>query len=206
MIKLLKKDITMKNLHVGLISFLFSAALCSTSIFAQNTNNLEQERTKQLQEMGILLPNAQDIINLSDNEFGKQIENQSEEVLLEIVKQSNHYANLVSKIYDEYSDYIRDNSRYEFVTNEVNRSPLINVLAEKDSVFKTIRNQAYINLGRLALAEGEDMKAFLLFNDAFRLSSFSCYEGKDNCIRYTSEQYMKELLGIEGESYVHWKK
>ena len=53
MIKLLKKDITKKNLHVGLISFLFSAALCSTSIFAQNTNNLEQERTKQLKKINI---------------------------------------------------------------------------------------------------------------------------------------------------------
>ena len=86
------------------------------------------------------------------------------------------------------------------------KASIVNILADKDSIFKTIRNQAYINLGRLALADGKDMKAFLLFNDAFRLSTFSCYEGKDNCLRYTAERYMKELLGIEGVSYEHWEK
>lgn len=173
---------------------------------AQSINSLEAERTKQLQEMGVLLPNPQKIIATAEQEFAKDIQAQDASSLEKIAEEANHYANLVAKISNEYADYIRDNSRYEFVTDEVRKATLVDIMSLKDSVFKTIRNQAYINLGLIAQSNGKDMEAFLFFNDAFRLSSFSCYDGKDTCLRYQAEQHMKKLLGLEGDSYVHWKK
>lgn len=178
----------------------------ATTINAQSINDLEVERKKQLQEMGVLLPDPEKIVTSAEQEFSKDIQAQDAGSLKEIAEQANHYANLVGKIADEYTDYIRDNSRYDFVTEEVRKATLVGVLADKDTLFKTIRNQAYINLGRLAQDDGKDMEAFLFFNDAFRLSSFSCSEGKDKCLRYQAEQYMKKLLGLEGDSYVHWQK
>ena len=44
------------------------------------------------------------------------------------------------------------------------------------------------------------MKAFFLFNYAFRLSAFEFSEGVDDCVRYQAEQQMKQLLGVEGDS------
>ena len=188
---------------VGIIALSLSLV---TTIGAQSINDLEVERTKQLQEMGVLLPNPQEIIASAQQEFSKDIQAQDASALKKIAEQANHYANLVDKIYGEYTDYLRDNSRYDFVTEEVRKATLLGVLEDKDTEFKTIRNQAYINLGRLAQEDGKDMEAFLFFNDAFRLSTFSCYQGQDKCLRYQAEQYMKKLLGVEGDSYVYWKK
>ena len=194
----------LKPFFVTVICFVVALGVMPTN--AESINSLEEERTKQLQEMGVWLPNPEKIIASAEQEFKKPIETQSADILKEIAEKANHYANLVAKISDEYTDYLRDNSRYDFVTEVVRRASVVRNLGNQDTIFKTIRNQAYINLGRLALAEGKDMKAFLLFNDAFRLSVFSCTDGKDKCIRYEAEQYMKELLGVEGESYVYWKK
>jgi hypothetical protein len=194
----------LKPFFVTVICFVVALGVMPTN--AESINSLEEERTKQLQEMGVLLPKPEKIIASAEQEFKKPIENQSADILKEIAEEANRYANLVANISDEYTDYLRENSRYDFVTEEVRRASVVGNLGNQDTIFKTIRNQAYINLGRLALAEGQDMKAFLLFNDAFRLSAFSCYDGKDKCIRYEAEQYMKKLLGIEGDSYVYWKK
>ena len=173
---------------------------------AEGINSLEEERTKQLKEMGVLLPNPDEIVAAANAEFSKDIDDQDADSLEEIAAQANHYANLVAKIGDEYSNYIMDNSRYDFVTEEVRKATLVDALTNKDSVFKNIRNKAYLNLGRLTLADGKEMEAYLFFNDAFRLSSFTCSDGKENCVRYEAEQYMKSLLDLEGESYVHWQK
>lgn len=134
--------------------------------------------------MGVLLPNPQEIIASAAQEFAKDIQAQDADILKKIAEQANHYANLVGKISDEYTDYIMDSSRYEFVAEEVRKAKLVGILAYKDSEFKTIRNQAYINLGRLAPNNGNDMETFLFYNDAFRLSLFPCYDGKDQCLRY----------------------
>tara|TARA_B110000003_G_scaffold24152_1_gene23131 strand:+ start:121 stop:708 length:588 start_codon:yes stop_codon:yes gene_type:complete len=194
----------LKSFFVKVICFVVALGVMPTN--AESINSLEEERTKQLQELGVLLPNPEKIIASAEQEFKKPIENQSADILKEIAEEANHYANLVAKTSDEYTDYLRENSRYDFVTEEVRRASVIRNLGNQDIIFKNIRNRAYLNLGRLALAEGQDMKAFLLFNDAFRLSAFSCSYGKDKCIRYEAEQYMKKLLGIEGESYVNWQK
>ena len=195
-----------KRLTVRAVGAFVLSLILATTINAQSINDLEVERTKQLQEMGVLLPDPEEIIASAEQEFSKDIQAQDAGSLKKIAEQANHYANLVDKIADEYTDYIRDNSRYDFVIEEVRKATLVGILADKDTLFKTIRNQAYINLGRLAQDNGKDMEAFLFFNDAFRLSTFSCSDGKDKCLRYEAEQYMKKLLGLEGESYVHWKK
>tara|TARA_R100000935_G_scaffold57698_1_gene92244 strand:- start:4670 stop:5287 length:618 start_codon:yes stop_codon:yes gene_type:complete len=205
MTNILLKSSKTRNLY----SWILAAAVFSlgaNSIAAQDLVNLDDERTKQLQELGVLLPNPEEIKRLSSEEFGKPLDQQDAEVLDEIARDANTYANLVSKITDEYDDYIRDNSRYDFVVEEVQKAPVVDVYLTADNEFKTIRNQAYLNLGKIALADGDQMKAFLLLNDAFRLSPFSCANGTEGCIRYEAEQLMKGQLGIEGQSYINWEK
>lgn len=174
--------------------------------YAQESVSLEDERTKQLQELGVLLPDPVAIRDSAEAEFAKPISEQDANRLEEIASDANTYSNLVSKVTDEYNDYLRENSRYDFVTEEVRKAPIVENLLGLDSEFKGIRNQAYLNLGVLAMDDGREMEAFLFFNDAYRLSVFGCAEGVDNCVRYQAEQHMKNLLGVEGESYVHWKK
>lgn len=174
--------------------------------YAQESVSLEAERTKQLQELGILLPDPVAIRTAAEAEFAKSIAEQDADILEEIASDANAYSNLVSKITDEYNDYLRENSRYDFVTEEVRKAPIVESLLALDSEFKGIRNQAYLNLGVIAMDDGREMEAFLLFNDAYRLSVFSCTDGVDNCVRYQAEQYMKSLLGVEGESYIDWQR
>jgi hypothetical protein len=186
---------------------MFAAAITiSNPLYAQETISLDDERTKQLQELGVLLPNPEEIRESASAEFGKPILDQDTELLVDIAKDANKYSNLVSKVTDKYNDYLRENSRYDFVTEEVKKAPVVSILLELDAEFKGIRNRAYLNLGIIALDEGKEMEALLFFNDSFRLSAFSCDKGIESCTRYEAEQYMKTLLGVEGESYVHWKK
>jgi hypothetical protein len=174
--------------------------------YAQESLSLEDERTKQLQELGILLPDPVSIRAAAEAEFTKSVAEQDADLLEEIASDANAYSNLVSRITDEYNDYLRENSRYDFVTEEVRKAPIVESLLALDSEFKGIRNQAYLNLGIIAMDDGREMEAFLFFNDAYRLSVFSCSEGVDNCVRYQAEQYMKSLLGVEGDSYIYWQR
>lgn len=183
-----------------------AATAMITTATAEEIISLDDERTKQLQELGILLPDPVVIRETAAIEFSKPLLDQDAETLEDLAADANTYSNLVAKITDEYNGYLRDNSRYEFVTEKVKGAPVVSQLLDLDSEFKNIRNRAYLNLGRIALEDGQEMKAFLLFNDAFRLSVFSCADGVDDCLRYQAEQHMKSLLGVEGESYVHWRK
>lgn len=204
----MKKPLLQDKFAQLLVSCLLGAVtvLSATAINSQELNALDDERSKQLQELGVLLPNPQVIRETAQQEFAKPLASQDVEVLEQLSKDANSYSNLVSKITDEYNDYIRENSRYDFVTEEVKKAPVVAEYLSLDSEFKTIRNRAYLNLGRIALSENQQMKAFLLFNDAYRLSVFSCGDGIEGCVRYEAEQYMKELLDIVGESYVDWQK
>lgn len=195
---------------IAAISFIYSVialGLCfAHPLSAQDAISLEDERTKQLQELGVLLPNPDIIREIANAEFSKPLQEQDPDTLEKIAKEANTYSNLVTKITKEYNDYLRDNSRYDFVTEEVRRAPIVERLFSLDSEFKTFRNQAYLNLGLLSQADGKEMEAFLYFNDAFRLSTFDCPDGAEECVRYQAEQHMKTLLHIEGGSYVYWKK
>lgn len=191
-------------------SFLVIFSLIGCSIIftgnAHSQTSIEDERAKQLKEMGVNIPNPENITKIAAEIFSKPVLEQDFDALETLAKDANTFANLVSKLREEYKDYIRQNSRYEFVTKEVEAAPALKEYVELDSKFKRIRNQAYLNLGKLALADGKQMKAFLFFKDAYRLSSFSCYDGKDDCMRYEAEQELKKMLGVTSESYVHWEK
>ena len=177
-----------------------------TTATSQELISLDDERTRQLQELGVLLPNPVAIRETAVIEFAKPLSDQDAEILEVLAKDANTYSNLVDKITNEYNDYLRDNSRYDFVIEEVRKASIVDNLLILDSEFKGIRNRAYLNLGLIAFENGQEMKAFLLFNDAFRLSAFDCADGVDDCVRYQAEQQMKQLLGVEGDSYVYWKR
>lgn len=183
-----------------------AVSLLSGSLHAQDSVSLEDERSEQLQDLGVSLPDPAAIRATAEAEFLRPVVDQNADQLEDIASDANAYSNLVSKITDQYDDYIRDNSRYDFVIEEVRKAPITASLRRLDREFKGIRNQAYLNLGVLAMNNGQMMEAFLFFNDAYRLSAFGCAEGLDNCIRHEAEQYMKDLLNVEGESYVYWKK
>lgn len=187
------------------ILVIFSTAF-SHSLVAQSLDLLNDERTKQLQELGVLLPNPQEIRATAAEEFAKPKLEQDAGVLEKLANAANSYSNLVHKITDEYNDYLRENSRYDFVTEDVRKASVVTSLLELDSEFKGIRNRAYVNLGIIAKEEGREMEAFLFFNDAFRLSVFDCAHGAENCTRYEAEQHMKSMLGVEGDSYIYWQK
>ena len=177
-----------------------------TTATSQELISLDDERTRQLQELGVLLPNPVAIRETAVIEFAKPLSDQDAEILEVLAKDANTYSNLVDKITNEYNDYLRDNSRYDFVIEEVRKASIVDNLLILDSEFKGIRNRAYLNLGLIAFENGQEMKAFLLFNDAFRLSAFDCADGVDGCVRYQAEQQIKQLLGVEGDSYVYWKR
>lgn len=182
------------------------ASFWSVSGAAQDFSGIDGEREKQLQEMGVLLPDPESIRKIADEEFKKPIETQDVDVLKKLAKDANTFANLVGKLTNEYDDYYRANSRYDFVTSEITKSPALRAYQAADNRFKSIRNKAYFNLGLIYKNRGENMQAFLHFDDAFRLSVFDCDEGAADCLRYAAEKEMQALLGLEGEPYVYWKK
>lgn len=176
------------------------------SVNAQKVTSLEEQRELQLQSLGHKVPDPELISKLASEEFSKPEAEQSIEQLKEIADTSNLYSNLVNKIYEGYKDYRRDNYKYDFVQEAIDAAPIFEELMEINNKYKNIRNQALILIGKKYLAEGKRMEAFIYFDDAFRLSAFSCYDGKEECPRYIAEQHMKELLGIKGQSYTTWKK
>jgi len=63
-------------------------------------------------------------------------------------------------------------------------------------------------MGLIAKKKGENLRAYLYFKDAFRLSSFDCGPGKPvkGCMRWKAEQEMQKLLGLSDvEAYRSWK-
>ena len=188
--------------------FLFYLIGCFTLFIgnAQSQNSIEDERAKQLKEMGVNIPNPENITKQAAEIFSKPVFEQDFKALENLAKDANTFSNLVSRLSDEYDDYLRQNSRYEFVTKEVKAAPARKEYAALDNKFKRMRNQAYLNLGKLSLADGKQMQAFLFFKDAYRLSPFTCHQGKDNCMRYQAEQELKKMLGVSSDSYVHWEK
>ena len=198
----------MKFIRKAILIGTFFGSFCLVPSFLSANENfkINEERIKQLEEMGVLIPDGEVVKNTAKTEFAKTIEEQSVDTLTELAKDANTLANLVGKLYDGYEGFNREMYNYEFVVKEVQKATVLVEYENLDSEFKTIRNRAYIYLGKKALEKKQEMKAFLFFSDAYRLSYFSCVEGKSQCVRYEAEQLMKELLGITGESYVHWKK
>jgi hypothetical protein len=123
--------------------------------------------------------------------------------LRSIAEKSNKAANLISYIQEEYSDYHRENFKYEFVQQAV--SPAHDKYVKKGNALKRIRNESYFLLGERFEAKGDLGRAFFYYRDAYRLTSFEDRAKEKEGLRYRAEQKMKNLLGITDiESYVTW--
>jgi hypothetical protein len=123
------------------------------------------------------------------------------EQLKKVAEKSNTAANMVGYIEEEYADYIRENSRYEFITEEVEPAHIAYVTLA--NTLKDIRNKAYLELGKRVEKTGNVGAAFFYYRDAYRLSGFS--PDREAGVRYKAEQEMKRLLGVNDiESFVSW--
>ena len=129
---------------------------------------------------------------------------QSDDDLRELAAQANAAANFVGFILEEYQEYYRDNYRYDFVQEKV--TPFHDAYVLLSNRLKAYRDQAYFNLGKKAAQRGDEVMAFFLFRDAYRLSIFAEDQGDHKGIRYRAELEIKKLLGLEGMgTFVYWR-
>jgi hypothetical protein len=64
-----------------------------------------------------------------------------------------------------------------------------------------------IPLAKRTAERGDEVTAFFLFRDAYRLSSFTEDEGDHKGIRYLAEIEMKKLLGLQDiDTFIYWKE
>jgi len=148
------------------------------------------------------LTNVDTVIKEGEEIIGS--EKESTAALIDIASKANKSANFVDYILEEYKDFYNDNYKYEFIRD------IIAVPHDKyvriSNKLKDIRNKAYLKIAELKEQEGDIGGAFFYYRDAYRLSRFDGYTDNDHGVRYTAEQAMKRLLGIEGiESYKSWQ-
>ena len=194
--------------HFGIIlASMVGIAISNVSlVLAQSELDIDAQRAADLEKFEAGIPDRDKMREIAATTFAKPLADQSEDILLLLAKQSNYYANLVGFITDEYNGYYNSNYRYDFIKEKV--SVPMNTYTGIENQFKTIRNQAYFNLGLKAKAAGRGIEALLLFRDAYRLSTFDCFETRrDNCMRWKAEQEMQKLLGLSHiRAYVTWKE
>jgi hypothetical protein len=151
---------------------------------------------------GLIKP--KEVLRRGSELFARELDEQSEEDLQALVKQANAAANYVGVILDEYASYYSDNYRSELIQKRV--AQYHDAYVSLSNRLKTLRDQAYFNLGKKAAARGEEISAFFLFRDAFRFSSFTEPQGDHKGIRYLAEIEMKKLLDIEGiGTFLYWE-
>ena len=189
------------------VAITLGIAIPNTALLrAQSELDVDQQRAADLEKLGSNMPNPNKLRDIAASTFARPVEDQDEEVLLSLAKQSNHYANLVGYVMEEYDDYLNANYRYDFVRDKVapSRDSYVTVANE----FKQFRNQAYFNLGIKAKAGGNYIEAFLWFRDAYRLSTFDCESQarRETCMRWKAEQELQKLLGLSHlKAYVTWQ-
>lgn len=128
--------------------------------------------------------------------LAKPIESQTFVELEAMAEEANKIANLVGYIFEEYSDYYRENYSNKRIQYKVR--PYHNAHLRVANKFKGYRNQAFFNLGMKSKVAGNSIAAFFYFRDAFRLSNFvdsSAPGGKG--VRYKAEIEMKAILGLQ---------
>ena len=197
----------MKAQYGIILAFIVCIGISSiSSVSAQSELDIDAQRAADLEKFESGIPDQDNLREIAANTFAKPIADQSEDVLLLLAKQSNYYANLIGFITDEYKDYHNSKYRFDFVTEKV--AIPMDAYAGIENEFKTIRNQAYFNLGLKAEAAGRGIEALLLFRDAHKLSAFDCFETRrENCMRWKAEQEMQKLLGLSHiRAYVTWKE
>lgn len=162
----------------------------------QDFDDQREEQVKKWSKSGI--GNVNEVLENVTEILAK--DNPSINELKEGAKQANAAANYVGYLQEEYADYYRQNSRYEFVQKKV--APAHDAYVKKGNALKDARNKCYMRIGKILKSKGDITEAFFYFRDAYRLSTF---DTRDEGIRYQAEQEMKELLGLEEiESYITW--
>lgn len=197
------------NPRILLLIMLYVLGYCTFPAYAQEvtapSEDIEAARQGMLERWGAEdLPKPANIDASAKKILERPLTEQNDEDLHALAKQANAAANYVGYILEEYQKYYRDNYRYDFVQEKV--APYHDAYVNLSNRLKRYRNQAYFNLGEKAVQRGEEVVAFFLFRDAFRLSSFTDDQGDHKGIRYQAEIKMKKLLGLENVgTFVYWK-
>ena len=166
---------------------------------AQDTKaeGIEAARSEMLKRWGVdglVKPN--DVEVTAKTLLSRPLAEQPEDQLRELAKQANAAANLVGFIHEKYESFYRKYFKLAFVREKVD--PILTTYVVLINRLKSYRNQAYFNLGKKAADRGDEMTAFFMFRDAYRLSSFTRgKEGDKKGMRSRAEIEMKKLLGLE---------
>ena len=193
-----------------LIIGLFALVFNTVDPFAETVEVESEPKTQQEidaeRDLLVSLWASQGLTNVGDlvKEGNAVLRNRSSTIdqLKTIAEKSNKAANMVDYIQEEYAEYYRENSRYDFVQKKV--APAHDAYVRLANSLKDIRNKTYLELGVRLEKTGDIGTAFFYYRDAYRLSEFD-NNGKEG-VRYKAEQEMKRLLGINDiESYVSWR-
>ena len=181
---------------------------CSlTPVLAQDesSEDIEATRSELLKRWGVDgLVKPGDVEANAKIILSRPLAEQTDDDLRELAKQANAAANFVGFILEEYQEYYRDNYRYDFVQSKV--APYHDTYVGLSNRLKSYRNQAYFNLGKKAAQRGDEMAAFFLFRDAYRLSTFTEDQGDHKGMRYLAEVEVKKLLGMEHiGTFIYWQ-
>ena len=121
-----------------------------------------------------------------------------------IAKKANSASNYVGFIQEEYENYYKENYKYQFIQNQVAKPH--DQYVKVTNKLRNIRDTAFLKIAQKLESTGDIGTAFFYYRDAFRLSGFDDYTDSDPGIRYTAEQAMKNILGIDNiQSYKSWK-
>lgn len=189
---------------LALLSVLFC---CPLPVLAQDASSedIEAARSEMLKRWGVdglVKPN--EVEHKAKKILDRPLAEQADDELLELAEQANAAANFVGFILEEYQEYYRDNYQYDFVQEKV--APFHDAYVGLSNRLKSYRNRAYFNLGKKAVQRGDEMTAFLLFRDAYRLSRFTKYDGDHKGMRYLAEIEMKKLLGMKKiGTFIYWR-
>lgn len=188
--------------------------ISASPIMAQEQSSTDETLTIEDRRSALIssfedqeIPSPDHIRSTAKDLFALPVSEQGEQNLRDLAQNANFYANLMSRITGEYDQAFRENIRYEFVQEEIQKKagPLLDVKNE----FLEVRNRAYLNLGLLLKEEGRNIEAFFTFSDAHRLSPFDCFPAENariDCVRLIAEEEMKRLLQVSDlESYIYWQ-
>ena len=170
-----------------------------------SSEDIEATRSEMLKRWGVDgLVKPSDVEANAKTILSQPLAEQVDDELRQLAKQANAAANFVGFILEEYQKYYRDNYRYDFVQSKV--APFHDAYVGLSNRLKSYRNQAYFNLGKKAVQRGDEMTAFFLFRDAYRLSTFTEDQGNYKGMRYLAEVEMKKLLRMEHiGTFIYWQ-
>ena len=195
---------------MGIRTVLFGLVLiCSfpVSTYAQETSSedIEATRSKLQKHWGADgLSKPRDVDTQAKKILDLPLAEQNDDDLRRLAKQANAAANYVGFILEEYQEYYRDKYRYDFIREKV--APFHDAYVQLTNRLKAYRDQAYFNLGKKAAQRGDEVMAFFLFRDAYRLSPFTEEQGDHKGMRYQAELEIKKLLGLEEiDTFIYWK-